>query len=394
MNSSFSKKGLMVALGASVFALSSFTALHAGDVWHVPGDKISGKSWDEAAKPQTGSGDQVVASVASVASVSGTSGCASLVNGSFETGDYTGWTLFEDSGSPEYGTWGIASNGQTINPGDFVFDFFDGINVGQHSVGLPHTYRATDGNFLALQLQNGPERHRISQNVTLGTCDTITLSWDMEYANHHEMGFDSDLQFLAVHIRDVATDTILKTLFKTTEGVDPHTIPMTTFTANISEFAGQTVRIDVEIQEQIFHFDAAFDNFVIGCECDKRCDHAVYSVEGNRSKLIIPFIDIPLLDPNTHQLSDEFGVFQGELNLKKGVFVDFGIVPNRLKFVSFTQVIDGCHAVYSYQDKTLHIPFVDVGSEVYEATLKHLQEVPLDLGVFRLKNYEFLYTLD
>ncbi|HEW97103.1 MAG TPA: hypothetical protein ENF37_00445, partial [Beggiatoa sp.] len=30
MNSRFSKKGLMVALGSSVFALSSFTAVHAG----------------------------------------------------------------------------------------------------------------------------------------------------------------------------------------------------------------------------------------------------------------------------------------------------------------------------------------------------------------------------
>jgi len=80
--------------------------------------------------------------------------------------------------------------------------------------------------------------------------------------------------------------------------------------------------------------------------------------------------------------------------LKKGIFVDFKIVPNRLKFVSFTQTVDACHAVYSYQDKTLSIPFVEVGSEVYEATLKHLQEVPFDLGVFRLENYDFLHTLD
>ena len=151
MNSRFSKKELVVALGASVFALSSFTALHAGDVWHVPGDKISGKSWDEAAKHQTGSGDllvasdQLVASVASVASASGTSGCASLVNGSFETGDYMGWTLFEDSGSPYYGTWGIASDGQTINWGDLVFDFFDGINVEQFSEGLPNAIKLSVG---------------------------------------------------------------------------------------------------------------------------------------------------------------------------------------------------------------------------------------------------------
>jgi len=124
------------------------------------------------------------------------------------------------------------------------------------------------------------------------------------------------------------------------------------------------------------------------------CEHATYSFENNKSKLTIPFIDVPLLDPNTHQFSDEFGVFQAEFRSKTGFFADYGIVPNRLKFVSFIHVIDACHAVYSYENKTLSIPFVDFGSEVYEATLKHLQEVPLDLGVFRLKHYEYLYTLD
>jgi hypothetical protein len=121
---------------------------------------------------------------------------------------------------------------------------------------------------------------------------------------------------------------------------------------------------------------------------------ATYSIEKNKSKLTIPFIDIPLLEPDTHQPKNEIGVFQGELKLKKGIFVEFQIVPNRLKFVSFTQTVDACHAVYSYQDKTLSIPFVEVGSEVYKATLKHLQEVPFDLGVLRLENYEFLHTLD
>jgi len=131
-------------------------------------------------------------------------------------------------------------------------------------------------------------------------------------------------------------------------------------------------------------------------ECNLDCSDnpATYSIEKKQSKLIIPFIDIPLLEPDTHQPTNEIGVFQGELKLKKGIFVDFEIVPNRLKFISFTQTVDACHAVYSYQDKTLSIPFVKVGSEVYEATLKHLQEVPFDLGVFRLKNYEFLHTLD
>jgi hypothetical protein len=53
---------------------------------------------------------------------------------------------------------------------------------------------------------------------------------------------------------------------------------------------------------------------------------------------------------------------------------------------------EACYAVYSFEDRTLHIPFVDVDADVYEVTLRHLQEVPLDLGIFRLENYNFLYT--
>lgn len=191
---------------------------------------------------------------------------AALVNGSFETGDYTGWTLFESSGAPDFGTWGIASDGQTINPGDLVFDFFDQMMIPQSSPGLPHTYTATDGNYLALQLQNGPETHRLSQDITVPTCSPgrTILSWDMEYNNWAGM-FDPNGQVLAVHIRDVNTDAILKTLFKTKQGVHPQSIPMTAFSANISAFAGMTVRLDIEMQVYYYYFDAAFDNFNIGC---------------------------------------------------------------------------------------------------------------------------------
>lgn len=188
-----------------------------------------------------------------------------LVNGSFETGDYTGWTLFESSGVPDWGTWGIASNGQTINPIDPVFDFFDQVMVYQFSPGLPHIYTATDGNYLALQLQNGPETHRLSQDMTVQTCNTHTvLSWNMEYTNWAG-AFDPNLQVLAVSIRDVNTDAILKTLFKTKQGVSPQSIPMTAFRADISEFAGMNVRLDVEMKAYRFYFDAAFDNFKMEC---------------------------------------------------------------------------------------------------------------------------------
>jgi hypothetical protein len=186
-------------------------------------------------------------------------GSAQFVNGSFEIGDYTGWTLLESPPQPTFGTWGIATNGQTINPNESVFDFFDGINVTQTSPGLPHTYTATDGNFVALQLQNGPQTHRMFQDIALPSGVT-TISWDLEY-NNHSGGFDPNNQVLEVNVRNPANDAILATLFSTTQGVDPLSIPMTIFIGDVSAFSGQTVRISVDMTVNNFHFDATFDNF-------------------------------------------------------------------------------------------------------------------------------------
>lgn len=181
---------------------------------------------------------------------------ASLINGSFETGAYTGWTLSENSGSPDWGTWGIASSGQTINAYDSTYDFYNGTNVTQFSPGLPRTYTATDGNYLAYQLQNGPETHRMYQDVSLSSTAT-TLSWDMFYQNHN-ISFDGS-QYLAVSIRDLS-DNVLSTLFMTNSG-DPSAISMSSFSSDISAFAGSTVRLDVTMNVQQYYFDAGFDNF-------------------------------------------------------------------------------------------------------------------------------------
>jgi hypothetical protein len=110
-----------------------------------------------------------------------TSARAQITNGSFES-DYTGWTLVETPLAPCTGTWGIATNGFTLNPLGSVFDFTDNLNCVQFSPGLPITFAATDGNKLAFQLQNGPQFHRMFQEVAIGP--PATLHWDMQYRNH------------------------------------------------------------------------------------------------------------------------------------------------------------------------------------------------------------------
>jgi hypothetical protein len=190
----------------------------------------------------------------------GANGMGAIVNGSFETGDYTGWTLTEDSGSPTSGTWGIASSGETIHPGDSTYDFCDKLMVRQGSPGLPITYASTEGNYLAYQLQNMEENHRMYQDITLSPFANI-LAWDMWYTNWEEEFIPGE-QYLAVHIRDLA-DNILETLFITTQGVNPQSITMTGFSYDISAYAGTTVRLDIEMAVQDFYIDAAFDNFRI-----------------------------------------------------------------------------------------------------------------------------------
>ena len=196
--------------------------------------------------------------LATLLSIVAAQASAGIINGSFETGDYTGWTLLENSGDPNFGTWGIAASGQTINLLDSTYDFFDNVVVSQNSPGLPRTYTPSDGGFMAYQLQNGAETHRVYQDVFLAP-NAKTLSWDMFYQDHS--GAFNVNQYLAVSIRDLS-DALLSTLFITNAG-DPSSVAMSSFSGDISAFAGSTVRLDVTMNVQNFFFDAGFDNFQV-----------------------------------------------------------------------------------------------------------------------------------
>ena len=203
----------------------------------------------------------LVLSFASTLPVSA-NGASTIINGSFETGDYSGWTLVEDNEFPDEGTWGIAQDGDVVSYNDSTWDFCDEVWVNQYSDGLPITYYSTDGNYLAYQLQNFVGNHRMYQDVALGP-DAARLTWDMWYTNWAGEFYPGE-QYLAVNVRDPSDDSIIETLFITTEGVDPESIPMTAFSRDISAYAGTTVRLDIEMNVQAYYLDAAFDNFAIG----------------------------------------------------------------------------------------------------------------------------------
>jgi hypothetical protein len=130
--------------------------------------------------------------------------------------------------------------------------------------------------------------------------------------------------------------------------------------------------------------------------------HATYSTTDR--KVTIPLLDIPLLDPMTGEPTGETAVFKGALSILDGV-EDFKIIPDSMAFIEMLEGDNKCHGTYSYADRTIHIPFVDVPSvmvippgiiipgpiQVFEASM---QQLPLANDVFHLKDYKYLYTIE
>ena len=183
-------------------------------------------------------------------------------NGSFESGDFGGWTLLESSGVPTAGTLGIATGGQVISGGDSVFDQGDKMFVDQMSPGLPITYDATEGVRVGFFLQNAAETQRMYQRVTLPTCGSF-LRWDMAYQTH--AAFDLAAQFIAVNLRDV-TDTVVATPFKTNAASATSVPAMSPFEQDLSAFDGQTLVLDFQTVAMTDRIDVALDHIRIECD--------------------------------------------------------------------------------------------------------------------------------
>jgi hypothetical protein len=182
-----------------------------------------------------------------------------FVNGSFEQ-NYDGWTLAEDSGNPTVGFWGI-SPATTFAPGTNVHDYTDNVdgvpscfNVGMNVV------QPTDGTLAAFNAQGGPERHLLSQDVTLPSAAKM-LTFSIGYTTN-AVAFDPTNHFVAVEVRNPADNTVLGNLFITDPATTPPpTMPMTQMTASLEPYAGQTVRITVDVQAQLNCLFTVVDDF-------------------------------------------------------------------------------------------------------------------------------------
>lgn len=154
---------------------------------------------------------------------------AALVNGSFETGDFTGWTL-ETTGSPFRG-WSVDNAG---SGGGFL---------------LAET-APQDGNYVAWNGfdGHGPMKFVLFQDVLLPTAQSLILTWQHRLQWNYSLGaIASEPRTLIVDFVDPATKDVLLNLFSFSTGTQT-TNPTgdsgwQTFAVDISAFAGQTGRI-------------------------------------------------------------------------------------------------------------------------------------------------------
>jgi hypothetical protein len=91
-----------------------------------------------------------------------------LVNGGFETGDFTGWSASSQTPAGQF--FVVPNNGDT----------------GPRS-GLPYAFNPAGGNFFALSDQGNPSSTALTQSFTLSSTATVQVSFDF-FANNWDGG--------------------------------------------------------------------------------------------------------------------------------------------------------------------------------------------------------------
>jgi Carbohydrate binding domain len=161
---------------------------------------------------------------------------ATVTNGNFETGDFTGWTTWNAEGSS--GDW-------------FVYTGTSGPLSGLLIAAPP------EGTYAATTDQTGTGTHILYQDVALEPGQTHTLSFTLYYKNWAGVFFSPDTlsysgeanQQYRIDIMDPAAPVdsvdpadVFATVFRTMPG-DPASKPYTPLTFALTPFAGQTVRL-------------------------------------------------------------------------------------------------------------------------------------------------------
>lgn len=175
-----------------------------------------------------------------------------IVNGNFETGDFTGWTV-----------GGYGGGGWVLNGGAFDPDSPDGPRP------------ALAGGFSALAVQNGNGKRTLSQEIFVpdGATSGTLLRWRQEIRNHAGM-FSANHRF-AVELRDAATDTLRATLYTTTTN-DPAFSAPTNRSVSLAAWRGERVRIVFVEEDSLGDLNVHLDNISVIATSASQTTYDVY----------------------------------------------------------------------------------------------------------------------
>ncbi|HET7455903.1 MAG TPA: hypothetical protein VFJ76_10305 [Solirubrobacterales bacterium] len=170
-----------------------------------------------------------------------------VVNGDFEAGNLSGWHVSNDP--PDSGNW-------------FAYS---GTEIPEEPMATPQP--PPQGEFAASTAQGDPGQHILYQDVALGDgahelsleayfqsfaplSSPPTLDWTVEPNQQYRI----DVLKAGVPLTTLDPADILATLLHTEEGEIPAMGP-TTLTADLSAFAGQTVRLRLtEVDNQLYFY--------------------------------------------------------------------------------------------------------------------------------------------
>lgn len=201
----------------------------------------------------------VIATIACCGLLTASAGAAGVVNGDFETGNLSGWQVYN---STENGTWlAYAGDKTPFNEAPF--------------------FAPPLGNWAAISVEEEPDTAILYQDVTLPlysqslltttlyyvsqapifvpTPNTLTVSGMKEPQNQQ---FRVDVVKPTAAIESLIPSDVLATVFANKTG-DPTTLAPTQFSADLSAFAGQTVRLRIANAVNDNVFNAAVDNVSI-----------------------------------------------------------------------------------------------------------------------------------
>lgn len=197
----------------------------------------------------------VLAVALTVCLVPASASAATVVNGGFETGDFTGWQEQDQTGGS--GSWYVYTG--TSSP------------LSHHMIPAP-----PEGSDAASTDSTGDGSHILYQDVALEPGLTHTLSLYVYYNSYAAIASPSsldkttspnqqyriDVMKPGASLTSVDPADILLTVFRTQTG-DPTSLAPTLMTVDLTPFAGQTVRLRAaEVDNQLF-FNAGLDAVTI-----------------------------------------------------------------------------------------------------------------------------------